>query len=64
MNIHRSKQATGRKPAGIHAVCVIGCLLLGQACYGQSYIFESPNTREHMSGEAAAQSLDSYEQRQ
>ncbi|HWZ43346.1 MAG TPA: hypothetical protein VNW97_07700 [Candidatus Saccharimonadales bacterium] len=38
-------------------------LLLAHVCSAQSYIFESPNTREHMSDESAVQSLDSYEQR-
>lgn len=41
---------------------ILGCLL-GQSCPAQTYIFESPNTREHMSDESAMQSLDSYEQR-
>jgi hypothetical protein len=42
---------------------IIGWMLSIGISYGQSYIFESPNTREHMSDEAALQSLDSLEQR-
>jgi hypothetical protein len=38
-------------------------MLFASFSYGQSYIFESPNTREHMSDDDAVQSLDSHEQR-
>ena len=37
--------------------------LAGNQSSGQSFLFVSPNTREHMSDEAAWESLDSFEQR-
>lgn len=45
------------------ALCLVFCLVPDQGCYAQSYIFESPNTRDQMSGEAAVRSLDSFEQK-
>src|SRR6267142_5605546 len=52
-------KATGR--TGIFTV--VGWMFFACSSYGQSYIFESPNTRERMSDEDAVQSLDSHEQR-
>src|SRR5258708_34945693 len=49
-------------PAGVLAI-VFGWMFLASFCQGQSYIFESPNTREHMSDDDAIQSLESHEQR-
>lgn len=37
--------------------------LFAGLCPGQSFLFVSPNTREHMSDESAAESLSSFEQR-
>lgn len=54
--------AKAARRTGASAV-VFGWLFFAAISYGQSYIFESPNTREHMSDDDAVQSLDSHEQR-
>lgn len=38
------------------------CVLLSTVCPAQSFLFVSPNTRDHLSDEAAADSLNSFEQ--
>ena len=38
------------------------CFLLAGICQGQSFVFVSPNTRNHMSDEVALESQDSFEQ--
>jgi|SRR5215469_7861326 len=40
----------------------LSCLLLSGISPAQSYLFASPNTRDHLSDEAAADSLNSFEQ--
>src|SRR5215472_15126387 len=41
---------------------VLYCILLSALCPAQSFLFVSPNTREHMSDDLAWDSLDSFEQ--
>jgi hypothetical protein len=60
MNIHSQFRAA----RCFQRLSVVLCWILSSGfCYGQSYIFESPNTREHMSDNEAVQSLNSHEQR-
>lgn len=41
---------------------ILCCVLLSTVCPAQSFLFVSPNTRDHLSDEAAADSLTSFEQ--
>jgi len=47
----------------IFFVLIVLCILLTGLCQGQSFVFVSPNTRGHMSGDFALESQDSFEQR-
>lgn len=42
---------------------ILLCTFLAGSCSAQSLLFVSPNTRDHMSDESAAESLSSFEQR-
>lgn len=52
----------GRVPLFVLAA-VLSCALLVSACPAQSFLFASPNTRDHLSDEDAADSLNSFEQK-
>lgn len=52
-----------RNPRHEIVLQVILCsILLSTVCPAQSFLFVSPNTRDHLSDEAAADSLNSFEQ--
>jgi len=50
------------KRAQASTITVSLFFLFTGACHGQSFVFVSPNTRGHMSGEFALESQDSFEQ--
>ncbi|HEY6250365.1 MAG TPA: hypothetical protein VI685_10415 [Candidatus Angelobacter sp.] len=47
---------------GLLQRAILFCVLLSRISPAQSYLFASPNTRDHLSDEAAADSLNSFEQ--